>query len=890
MVTVNRRSIVPVFASLLFFTTLPLMLDAPAQAAHEQMGVRYAWGYNVFGVLGTGTTDDTDVPVESAWGAVLPADRLFTDVDVADLDSEAFACGVAGGQAYCWGRNRMGQLGANTLDDSSLVPRAVDTSGALAGKTIVAVSAGRATACALDSDGRAYCWGDNFHGELGNGSTGGSSDEPVAVVSSGVLAGKRLIQIASGYNHTCARDTEGALYCWGFNSSGQLGDGTFTDGSSPVSVNLTSIPGGAASSLAVGANTSCVVSATGGKPYCWGSNRGQFGDGTWNTTSASPVGADTTGVLAGVSLEGMVVSERIACAWDDSVYCWGDNGYGQLGFGSRGQPWESFVPAAVTMSGALNGKDIDQVSVGTYSVCALDSTGSAYCWGAYWQGRLGIGPIAAAQYAPVAVSGGHHFADIAVGDGFVSAITGPLAYTVTYEPNQATSGNPPPPGSGPINSTYTVATNSGSLARSGYTFAGWNTNDQGTGTTYAAGMGTFTLTGDTTLYAKWQALPPPPPAPSPPGPPYLLTATAGNRQVALTWAPPDWPGTSPVTTYRVYAATGGLACTTATTTCTVTGLTNGQRYEFWVTAINSVGESATSRRLTATPRPDPPGAPFLATVTGGNTQATVAWDPPDTDGGAPITEYRVFTGSGTRVCTVAALTQQCTATGLTNGQRYEFWVTAVNSAGESAPSRRLSVIPALALPDAPFDVAGTAGDKRIHWAWKPPESEGSYPVERYQVILNPLLPTVGGIACTVTAPETSCTVAKLTPGTTYTARVRAWSKAGWGPWSTSSTGITVPLPPPPGISVEVRRLAKNPDEVRVKGRTQGIKPGTELWVWIHRETEYGYFDSFQGASRPVVDEDGTFTWERSAPQGRIWEVIWCTQPNVKGTCSRWTLL
>ena len=78
--------------------------------------------------------------------------------------------------------------------------------------------------------------------------------------------------------------------------------------------------------------------------------------------------------------------------------------------------------------------------------------------------------------------------------------------------------------------------------------------------------------------------------------------------------------------------------------------------------------------------------------------------------------------------------------------------------------------------------------------------------------------------------------------------------------------------------------------MRVKGRTQGIKPGAELWVWIHRETEYGYMDSFQGAARPVVDEDGDFVWERSAPKGRIWEVIWCTQPNVKGICSRWTLL
>lgn len=61
-------------------------------------------------------------------------------------------------------------------------------------------------------------------------------------------------------------------------------------------------------------------------------------------------------------------------------------------------------------------------------------------------------------------------------------------------------------------------------------------------------------------------------------------------------------------------------------------------------------------------------------------------------------------------------------------------------------------------------------------------------------------------------------------------------------------------------------------------------------MWIQRETEYRYPDSFQGTSRPVVDDDGTFTRERSAPAGRIWEAIWCTGLKVTGTCSRWTLV
>ena len=124
------------------------------------------------------------------------------------------SCALESGRAYCWGYNFNGQRGDGSAANSS-VPAAVNTSGVLAGKNLTQITAGDVHTCVLDSSGAAYCWGWNVNGDLGDGSTVGS-DVPVAVNTSGVLAGKDLTQITAG-EHTCALDSTGAAYCWGFN-------------------------------------------------------------------------------------------------------------------------------------------------------------------------------------------------------------------------------------------------------------------------------------------------------------------------------------------------------------------------------------------------------------------------------------------------------------------------------------------------------------------------------------------------------------------------------------------------------------------------------------------------------------------------------------------------
>ena len=143
-------------------------------------------------------------------------------------------CAIASdNKIYCWGYNNFGQLGNGTTTNSS-VPVAVNTSGVLAGKTIKQVSSGSYHSCAIASDDKVYCWGLNNFGQLGNGTTTNSS-VPVAVNTSGVLAGKTIKQVSSG-SYSCAIASDDRMYCWGLNRFGQLGNGTTTNSSVPVAV------------------------------------------------------------------------------------------------------------------------------------------------------------------------------------------------------------------------------------------------------------------------------------------------------------------------------------------------------------------------------------------------------------------------------------------------------------------------------------------------------------------------------------------------------------------------------------------------------------------------------------------------------------------------------
>jgi hypothetical protein len=224
----------------------------------------------------------------------------------------------------------------------------------------------------VTSAGGVKCWGFGLEGQLGDGATT-SRATPVAVsgLSSGVAA------VAAGGHHTCALMASGSVKCWGYNAFGQLGDGTTTDRTTPVSVS--GLPG-AATALSAGADHTCALLGTGGVT-CWGFNvSGQLGDGS---LTSRPTPTAVSGLSSGVTEISAGADHTCAVAAGGLVKCWGSNGLGRLGDGST---TDRRTPVAVLGLSAASA-----VSGGADHTCAVTSGGSARCWGGNALGQVGDG-------------------------------------------------------------------------------------------------------------------------------------------------------------------------------------------------------------------------------------------------------------------------------------------------------------------------------------------------------------------------------------------------------------------------------------------------------------------------------------------------------------------
>ena len=302
-----------------------------------------------------------------------------------------YVCAVAlDGRVYCWGSNSNGKIGSGNTS-SALVPSAVKISGALVGKVIKQIepsSAGNHS-CVIASDDKAYCWGYNGFGQLGNNNTVNSLT-PVAVDTAGVLASKTIKQIASGGISSCVIASDDKAYCWGSNNFGQLGNGNLKNSSTPTPVSTTGVLAGKTIKQITAGNSYFCVIASDDKAYCWGGGRrGALGNGsTLSLVISTPTPVSTTGVLAGKTIKQITAGTEFTCAIasDDRAYCWGGNSSGQLGNNST---INSGVPVAVNTSGVLAGKTIKQISAGSSHTCAIASDDKAYCWGSNSSGELG---------------------------------------------------------------------------------------------------------------------------------------------------------------------------------------------------------------------------------------------------------------------------------------------------------------------------------------------------------------------------------------------------------------------------------------------------------------------------------------------------------------------
>jgi alpha-tubulin suppressor-like RCC1 family protein len=333
----------------------------------------YSWGYNPRGELGNGTIrQDTSTP-----GLVhLPA--TFTPLAAAAGANFAFSAGT-GNTVYAWGDNLHGQLG-NGKQGAIPSPEPVKVQWPAA-VTPAVVTAGDSSAYVIGRDGRLYDWGNNKSGQLGIGSTR-SSVVPVRVK----LPGDAIpVAVAGGENSAYAVASGGAVYAWGSNSSGQLGNRSLTPSTTPVQVQL---PAGVGATAVAAGQSMAYALTTSGTIYAWGDNaKGQLG-----TNQASSFGSL---VPIQVQLPGTVTATAIsagrttgyALGSDGAVYAWGDNELGQLGSGQGGM---SKTPVKVPLPGGFTPA---QITGGAISAYAADASGQVYGWGNNSFGQLGTTPL-----------------------------------------------------------------------------------------------------------------------------------------------------------------------------------------------------------------------------------------------------------------------------------------------------------------------------------------------------------------------------------------------------------------------------------------------------------------------------------------------------------------
>lgn len=331
------------------------------------MGAAYCWGNNDKGQLGDGTITQHTAPVAVS----MPTGVTFVSL----MSGGAHTCALtSAGMAYCWGDNNYGQLGdGTTVQRNTPVAISMPT-----GVTFASLSAGWDNTCALTVAGVAYCWGDNNYGVLGNG-TFTDSRTPVRV---SMPANVIVASLSVGEHHACARSSVGAAYCWGGNLNGQLGNGTTSAIMNlPVVVNRPT--GVTFTSLSTGKDHTCARTST-GAAYCWGYNwAGQLGDGT-TTQRTQPMAVKRP---TGVTFASISAGGAHTCALTSAgvAYCWGDNEDGQLGDNTttqRNTPVVVSRPASVTFA---------SLSAGGLHTCARTSAGAAYCWGYNYFGQLGDG-------------------------------------------------------------------------------------------------------------------------------------------------------------------------------------------------------------------------------------------------------------------------------------------------------------------------------------------------------------------------------------------------------------------------------------------------------------------------------------------------------------------
>ncbi len=340
----------------------------------------YAIGMNQNGNLGIGIVQEGRSML-----APIVTSSFDNTTEIAMCSENGGVAFTRSGTVYTWGTINEGSLGW----DPSIVaiPRSPIVSGALAGKDVIAVSMG-GVSIALTSDGKLFSWGSDTNGCLGTGSIVAQTSVPVAVDTSGALAGVFVTAVATSSITVSALSDTGAVYMWGNNNQGQAGTGTADDSPnfSPVAV-LTDATSALYQKFVVAVavtSYNCFAVTNEGRVYAWGStNDGMLGNNTiTGGVQKVPAYVYMDDALINEFVVKISAKERsvIVLTSSGNIFVWGNNDNGVLGIGSNAVNQD--LPAAVNTTDVLNAKVITDACAGVFNMAAVDTAGNVYAWGA----------------------------------------------------------------------------------------------------------------------------------------------------------------------------------------------------------------------------------------------------------------------------------------------------------------------------------------------------------------------------------------------------------------------------------------------------------------------------------------------------------------------------
>lgn len=354
-----------------------------SQTCLLKAGQVYCWGSHFHGALGDGIASTS--PADSDEDILYPSSPIKS-IDASFISADNLYTIVIGnnGQLYGWGTNRNGQLAQQESGD---FPSPVLI--AFAGK-VMQLATGPSGAFIIDQNNQLYSWGGyNIHGQLGNGTIDLTHTQIYPITAIGSRISFKKIGSTNGYT-TCAISTDGQPYCWGSNVHGELGIANHQDVAIPTKINMPA-PVQSITEISTGEGHVCAISDK-KSLYCWGDNQlGQLGIGN-NTQSDSPVLVSPKLKFINVTAVG-----GLTCAISDSydLYCWGQNSSGTLGDGKTitsstpikiAVPGESFKDVSAYNAVYQPGKYPNN-----NDICATTRSGKAYCWGYNGYGVLGNG-------------------------------------------------------------------------------------------------------------------------------------------------------------------------------------------------------------------------------------------------------------------------------------------------------------------------------------------------------------------------------------------------------------------------------------------------------------------------------------------------------------------